>query len=296
MNERPLAFLVNTASGGQAGRHLFTVLSARFPGQVYPINACDAVALGRDLAHSAGVLVACGGDGTVSHALESTWHCGGTVPVGIIPLGTGNDLSRQLGWGAQAPSGAALDRHLKRLGTATVRRMDRWILQGPSGERSWFNYWSTGLDAAVALRFHRLRQDKPWLFRHRLINLGIYGVLGCATALQHLDGAVHCATVEVPAQAGALLITNIRHWAGGVRLPSVITDDDGLCDGFALETGLGLALTTLGWRQPRHLAAAATWTITTTCTLPMQCDGEPFLAEAGTWTVRPGGQVSVLAI
>lgn len=295
MNARPLHFLVNPASGGQAGRTLHGLLTARFPERVHAIAATDIDALCRICAASGAALVACGGDGTASHALDAVWRCGATVPVGIIPLGTGNDLARHLGWGGHAPTGAVLDRHLERLAAAPDHRLDRWTLSGPGVERIWFNYWSTGIDAAVALRFHRLRQRRPWLFRHRMLNLGIYGVLGLADTWRRLGGAVRGDAIDVPHHAGALVVANISSWASGVRLPACIRDDDGLADGLALDAGLGLALTTLGLRPPRHLAARAEWRLITDRDLPMHCDGEPFLAAAGTWQARHGGQVPVLS-
>ena len=42
------------------------------------------------------LLLAAGGDGTVRMALEAAWKAGGQIPVGIIPVGTGNQLARNL--------------------------------------------------------------------------------------------------------------------------------------------------------------------------------------------------------
>ncbi len=45
----------------------------------------------------ADIIVACGGDGTVRRVLEAVVFSGIRIPVGIIPLGTGNLLAKSLG-------------------------------------------------------------------------------------------------------------------------------------------------------------------------------------------------------
>lgn len=45
--------------------------------------------------------------------------------IGILPLGTGNDLARVLGWGASFPDDAHLSTVLLRYERATTKMLDR---------------------------------------------------------------------------------------------------------------------------------------------------------------------------
>jgi len=281
-------FVINPASGGRQGASLGALL-ARRGDLVHDIRQgrLDALATACE-----GFLVACGGDGTATAVLDAVHRSGRQVPVAVIPLGTGNDLARHLGWPAMPPGPERLDAWMAHAIAAPERRLDRWLLTGPGFERAWFNYWSVGDDAAAALRFHHIRRVQPWLMRGGALNKAMYGLCGLAEAGARLRG---CCDRSLPSGTGALVLAGIPSYAGGLRLGPAIRSDDRRADLFALPMGLGLGLVIAGRRRARPLGQGADWQLRFSRPVPMQLDGEPFTGAAGTWTVRHGGQVTVLA-
>ncbi|KAF3485990.1 hypothetical protein F2Q69_00052292 [Brassica cretica] len=167
-------------------------------------------------------IMVAGGDGTVGWVLgclgelnkDETSHI---PPVGVIPLGTGNDLSRSFGWGGSFPFAwrSAVKRTLHRASMGPVARLDSWkiLVSMPSGEvvdppyslkaseeneldqgleagvdappvaktyeGVFYNYLSIGMDAQVAYGFHHLRNTKPYLAQGPISNKLIYSGFSC---------------------------------------------------------------------------------------------------------------------
>ena len=101
----PLVMLVNVKSGGGAGGPLMAMLArrVRHPPEVFPLSRDGVNDAVRRLIHlrSQGLqprLVSAGGDGTVTALVRTLLDRGlSSVPVAILPLGTGNDMGRTLG-------------------------------------------------------------------------------------------------------------------------------------------------------------------------------------------------------
>jgi len=80
-------------------------------------------------------ILVCGGDGTVTwiltaleKAAEKTSVHLLDVPVAIVPLGTGNDLARSLGWGGKLRAIPELLEYLRYVVEAEIVEMDQWRL------------------------------------------------------------------------------------------------------------------------------------------------------------------------
>ncbi len=293
---RPLIFILNVHSGGQRGAWLYHQLELRNAGRVVALSTEDLQTAARTASEDGSALVACGGDGTAASCLEASWIPGDRpmAPVGVIPLGTGNDLSRWLGWGSRLPDPSALDGLLVRLQNARTSAHDRWVVEGPAGTIAWFNYLSIGTDARVALRFHRLRRLHPWMFRGQAINRAMYGAVALSEPQLPLSRSLDLARHTVPAWARAVVFTNIGSYAGGTALGRGIHAVDGHLDGFLLGPGSVLGLAAAGVRRPHPLGAMAQVDFTLRVPTAMQIDGEPSVAPPGRYSVRRVGMVRVL--
>lgn len=122
-------------------------------------------------------VLACGGDGTVGWVLSILDQIGVYPPpaVGVLPLGTGNDLARALGWGG-GYTDEPIGKILTSIGDSETTLLDRWQLEvernnnaqndddGNKGKENLplnvvNNYFSLGVDAHIALEFHEARGE-----------------------------------------------------------------------------------------------------------------------------------------
>lgn len=168
---KPVLLFVNPKSGGGFGLELMNrlqdsanVFIVQLPAEedTWHIRHHDL------LSNSDLRAVAAGGDGTVSWVisiLTRVFTGAFRPPLAIIPLGTGNDMSRSLGWGpgmdnAKLRGSAELFRRIRASGN--VKNVDIWNLHiAPSGgaatDRQMLNYFSVGVDAEVARDFEQCR-------------------------------------------------------------------------------------------------------------------------------------------
>jgi diacylglycerol kinase (ATP) len=296
-----LVFVVNPASGEGRGGGLAEQLM-RLPGP------CRVAGLGADLVHLAreaqqqgAALVACGGDGTASAALEAAYQahcqCPALPPpaVGVLPLGTGNDLARVLGWGSGRDGTAQLAVAVARLRQASIAHLDRWVLAGCGRQRPWFNYWSMGIDARIVARFHQLRRRYPRLVRGSVTNRLLYAALGLSARADALPASVRLPGMRpLPSWANTVVMSNIPSYAGGARLCADQHYDDGKAEVVVLGHGVVLGLATAGWKRPHHLTDVTSLQVVLSRPTAMQCDGEPFRAPSGSYRIALAGQVRVL--
>ena len=142
------------------------------------------------------IVLACGGDGTVSWLLNTIDKMKLSVSpiIAIFPLGTGNDLARGLGYGSGTDSSADIDQFLTRLREAETVKLDRWRVEVvpkrhlriklPASTVYMNNYLSIGVDALVTHNFHKARESPFYVISSRIINKLIYFSYGTKDVLE----------------------------------------------------------------------------------------------------------------
>ncbi|KAG9274483.1 diacylglycerol kinase delta isoform X3 [Astyanax mexicanus] len=128
----PLLVLVNSKSGDNQGvKFLRKFKQLLNPAQVFDLmNGGPQLGLRLFQKFETFRILVCGGDGSVGWVLSELDKLGlhKQCQLGVLPLGTGNDLARVLGWGGLCDDDAQLLQILEKLERATTKMLDRWSI------------------------------------------------------------------------------------------------------------------------------------------------------------------------
>ena len=244
MQQNDIAVLANPSAG--RGRHrglLPAVLeqlgsSGRTVHLLHARSGAEAEALCRKaVADDVDAVVALGGDGTVPQALQAV--AGTDVPLGVVPLGTGNDFAActgvpldpvqaaaSIGLGLRAEVTTAID--LARVSTA--------------GGDVWFGaVLAAGFDAVVNERANRM----PWPRGPRRYDLAIAYELARLRARRY---TLHLDDQLVRTDAVLVAVGNCASYGGGMRICPDADPADGLLD---VVVGAAMSRGTLARLRPR---------------------------------------------
>ncbi|KFM68058.1 Diacylglycerol kinase epsilon, partial [Stegodyphus mimosarum] len=172
------------------------------------------------------------------------------------------------------------------------------------------NYASVGVDALVALNFHKTRESKFYLFGSRLINRFLYLIYGAKDILErgcenlhkkielYLDGK----QIPLP-EVEAVIIMNIPSWGGGVFAWDMGTPekkfsaqryDDGMLEVIGVYSSFHIAQLQIGMSEPVRLGQAKNVMLQLLERVPIQIDGEPWDQQPGDINIVHHNQAVVL--
>jgi diacylglycerol kinase (ATP) len=223
--------IVNPRSGGGLSEKRWTALLGPLTDGLGPFDVrfTERVGDGSRLAReeaTAGrrLVVAFGGDGTISEVVDGLVSAGGATELGIIPRGTGGDFRRSLGLPEELAAAARHVRsapaHLIDVGRASFATAD-----GSRQQRCFVNVASFGFSADVAGRANRSSKQ----LGAKVAFLG-----ATVRALVSYDNVEVMISVDgAPPQRRTVLlgaVGNGSFFGGGMKICPTSTLDDGLLD------------------------------------------------------------------
>ena len=226
-----------------------------------------------------------GGDGTINAAALGVIER--NLPLGILPMGTANDLARTLDIPVDLDAAAGI------VAAGHTRRIDLGLVNG----EPFFNVASVGLSAELA---QTLTRD----IKRRFGRLG-YGIVAMkvlfrarpfSAIITSADGTVRVRTLQIA-------VGNGRYYGGGNAVEKDAAIDDQHLDLYSLELRRAwkLALMARSFRYGEHGAweevraiRAKEFEIRTRRPRPVNADGEIVTRTPARFTIRPAA-VSVFA-
>jgi diacylglycerol kinase (ATP) len=183
--------------------------------EVVEVSSDDHSRLGQAIDEHRGALdrvVVGGGDGTLNALADALVEL--SVPVGILPMGTANDLARTLDLPSDLSAAAAV------IARGRTRRIDLGCING----KHFFNVASLGLSTEVARELTR-ETKRRW------------GVLGYPLALwravhkrRSFHAEIRCDQERLRLRSIQIWIGNGRYFGGGVTIAADARIDDGMLD------------------------------------------------------------------
>jgi diacylglycerol kinase (ATP) len=224
------------------------------------------------------LVIVCGGDGTMNNAADGILRTG--LPLGIMPLGTANDLARTL----EIPSvEAAAD--------AIIDGQTRAIDIGEVNHKPFFNVASIGLSADLARDLSSDIKKRWGRFGYAIAAARVLAAGGTFDAeIVSASGSVRVETLQVS-------VGNGRFYGGGALVRDDASITDGRLDLYSLEHAhVWRLLFLLGsFRRGTHgmwdevrVESGTEFEVRTRRPRPVNADGELVTTTPARFSVRPG--------
>jgi len=226
MTNPPIPLFLNPVAGrGRAGRQA-TAIRDRFAARDVPVELIESGAVGdleqRVFDHAKsdrGPLIVAGGDGSVHETVNGILTAGTRTPMGVIPIGTGNDFAKAcsipLDW--EMAASLLADRISESVPT-------RYIDAGKMNERFFANGVGIGFDAKI----NRIAEKYSWPIGDLVYLIAVLeglwdGVITPAVKMRYGESEYE----------GRITLANISNgsWVGGMfYIAPMAANDDGHLD------------------------------------------------------------------
>jgi len=283
MEIKPLPIIFNPAAGrGRGQRRLRKLrLLLNQSGIAHEIIVSESEAhlceLTRSLAQQRELIVAAGGDSTFHLMANEIVRAGSQAALGLIGLGSSNDIPREFGL-------TPFDRSLSALQKGQVRKIDlAAIVYEGQVVRHVLGQVNIGLGVAVNEFVASLSSRQPIYGRWQ----SLAGLLGIIHAFRHRLNSVNLSIQTEKARYqgtfAVAVFSNLRFWATGCLIAPSATPDDGRFDLFLLQTGSLLSLLRVAYlaKKGKHIedkmvarASASSFVVSSSQKFRLQADGE----------------------
>ena len=236
---KPLV-IVNPASAGGKTHRVWAGIASELARSFGPFECAftEGPGEGKRLAFEAAnlgrrLIIACGGDGTISEVANGIIQSGGEAELGVLPSGTGGDFRRSL----EIPIRTA--DAVRVLKNGKTRRMDagRVAYTGTNGAeetRYFVGVASFGISGEVIERVKR--EESPWLAALPGRWLGGKAAFARAMLETTVSAAPREVVVEIDNGGGRIIrvinfcVANARFFGGGMKVAPKALMDDGFLD------------------------------------------------------------------
>lgn len=296
--------LINPRSGGGRGIHLYNQFKST-KGIFDSIILLDFSQIEKQLdkLSSYDTVIVAGGDGTIGSVAKIL--CGSSVKIGILPLGTANDLAREIGIPRSICKKDAATLHKFFTESCTPKPLCLWefsLDNNPTNSKVFLNYLSIGFDAKVVHDFSQRR-----VFRSLPGSIGValnrfhYGLSGIRN-LYSPTYPFQINNVETPKKYKTIIFANIQSYMGIARSNFVSDPFDNKLECVVAENisdYFTMMLSSLGV-SPTSLSLLNQATTFELCALPVgltiQIDGEAVSIEPkyNRALIEPYGSVELL--